>query len=224
MQELLRERSSALPYSVVPNGNGQINAGTPTGNNPRGSPLGPLAINNNQNSNNPFPQDANKIDSFNNYLSSAYAQGVDPAAPSSVTRNFPFTIYRSSLNPSTQLRLANQAPYMSPEGQQIAGLTIDNNGVLSYTGDFSCGSAPSELINGVIKATGNNVFNVMTDEGKMYVVKVGSCSQAIANSPNYNLSVGDRIKLAGQGAGVNVMNLYQATCDCSKCNQPSVPL
>lgn len=58
MQELLRERSNALPYSVVPNGNGVTNAGTPNGNNPRGSPLGPLSVNNNGNSNNPFEQEA----------------------------------------------------------------------------------------------------------------------------------------------------------------------
>lgn len=39
----------------MPNGNGMTNAGTPTGNNPRGSPLGPLAINNNVgDSSNPF--------------------------------------------------------------------------------------------------------------------------------------------------------------------------
>lgn len=202
----------------MPNGNGQTNAGTPTGNNPRGSPLGPLAVNNNGNNDNPFSQQAERIDSFNNYLSSAYAQGVDPTVPSSVTRNFPFTIYRSTTGP--QLRNPNQGnSFVNVDGQQVTGLTQDNNGVLTYSGDFSCGSAPSDLIDGIIQKIGNNAFTVQTPEGLMYVVKVGSCSQAIANTPNYNLAVGDRIKLAGQAAGSGIMNLYQATCDCTRCNQ-----
>lgn len=110
--------------------------------------------------------------------------------------------------------------YIGVDGQQISGLTQDVNGMLNYVGDFSCGNAPSDLIDGTIQKVGNNAFTVQTTEGLMYVVKVGSCSQAIANTPNYTLSVGDRIKLAGQAAGAGIMNLYQATCDCARCNQP----
>lgn len=140
---------------------------------------------------------------------------MDPTIPSSVTKNYPFTIYRTATG-NPQLR---NNVYVGVNGQQVSGLTQDNNGVLTYTGDFSCGSAPSDLIDGMIQNVGNNAFTVKTPEGTMYVVKVGTCSQAIANVPNYNLAVGDKIKLAGQAAGQGIMNLYQATCDCAGCSQ-----
>lgn len=34
--------SDALPYAIVPNGNSASQGGTPSGNNPSGSPLGPI--------------------------------------------------------------------------------------------------------------------------------------------------------------------------------------
>lgn len=78
--------------------------------------------------------------------------------PSSVTRNFPFTIYRSA---NGKLRNQNDiGNFVNVDGQQIIGLTQDSNGVFTFNGDFNCGSAPSDLIDGVIKGVGNNVFNV----------------------------------------------------------------
>ena len=132
-----------------------------------------------------------------------------------MTRNFPFTIYRSANG-----RLRNQndlGTFVNIDGQQIVGLTQDSNGIYSYNGDFNCGSAPSDLIDGVVRGVGNNVLNVETSNGRRYVVRVGSCSQAIANTPNYTISPGDKIKVSGQASGFGVMNLYQATCECAKC-------
>lgn len=43
LEEVIAYYSDALPYSIVPNGNGRTDAGTPSGNNPSGSPLGPIA-------------------------------------------------------------------------------------------------------------------------------------------------------------------------------------
>lgn len=164
---------------------------------------------------------------------------MDPAIPSTVTRSFPFTIYRSANgnlgNTNTQLRNPNTnlnngfngfsvnqnvgslIPITNVDGQQIAGLSQDDNGNLYYTGDFNCGSAPSDLIEGVIKGIGTNALRVQEINGRTYIVKVGSCSQAIANTPNYSISVGDKIKFSGQSAGMGVMNLYQASCECTKC-------
>lgn len=48
MEQLLQERSDSLPYSIVPNGNGFTNPGTPIGNNPSGSALGPYPSTSNQ--------------------------------------------------------------------------------------------------------------------------------------------------------------------------------
>jgi len=46
-EELIQVYSNALPYAIVPNGNSFTNAGTPLGNNPSGSALGPLQQNGN---------------------------------------------------------------------------------------------------------------------------------------------------------------------------------
>ena len=42
LEEIISEFSDALPYSVIPNGNGLTNIGIPPGNNAIGSGLGPL--------------------------------------------------------------------------------------------------------------------------------------------------------------------------------------
>ena len=76
--------SDALPYSIVPNGNGNTPAGTPSGNNPSGSPLGPIK-NNGDGAPGSF-----MITSWTHYLSSAFGAGVHPAFTGSVTRLYPF--------------------------------------------------------------------------------------------------------------------------------------
>lgn len=123
----------------------------------------------------------------------------------------------NGFNLSGSPNLAGLIPVTNIDGQQIGGLAQDADGNLYYTGDFSCGSAPSDLIEGVIKGLGNNALRVQASNGRNYIVKVGSCSQAIANTPNYSLSVGDKIKFSGQSSGMGVMNLYQASCECAKC-------
>ena len=77
LEELIALYTDALPYAIVPNGNG-VGAGTPTGNNPSGSPLGPV----NTSGNGAFGSFT--IPSWTNYLSSAYGAGVNPAFPGSV--------------------------------------------------------------------------------------------------------------------------------------------
>lgn len=61
--------TNALPYAIVPNGNG-TGAGSPTGNNPSGSPLGPINTNGNGASG------SFTVSSWTNYLSSAFGAGV----------------------------------------------------------------------------------------------------------------------------------------------------
>ena len=214
MEELLRERSSALPYSIVPNGNGVSTAGTPTGNNPRGSPLGPLVVNNPSNNPNAYAQASSQITDYSNYLSSAYANGVDPTRPETLTQSYPFSVYRPL---GAQLR--NQAtlvPITGPDGTPLVGIS-NVDGVPSYTGDFSCSSAPNALINGLITQVGNNVVTIKGSDQKEYVARIGSCTQASADRKNYTMSVGDQIQFSGQKTGNQVLNVYQARCKCTKC-------
>ena len=84
VEELIAHYSDALPYSIVPNGKGKTNAGTPYGNNPSGSPLGPIQHGGSG------AQGVFKIRNWHNYLSLAFGAGVHPAFRGSVTNLYPF--------------------------------------------------------------------------------------------------------------------------------------
>lgn len=60
------------------------NPGTPFGNNPSGSPLGPINTNGNG------APGSFRVNNWANYLSLAYGAGVSPAFTGSVTELFPF--------------------------------------------------------------------------------------------------------------------------------------
>lgn len=80
MEQLLQERSDSLPYSIVPNGNGFTNPGTPIGNNPSGSALGP------------FPQGSNQI--YNSLITSSSSSTGSTFGGSTVSEPYPFSLYR----------------------------------------------------------------------------------------------------------------------------------
>lgn len=86
VEELITVYTSALPFSIVPNGNG-VNIGTPVGNNPSGSALGAVTS-----SGQTVGTQQVSIGSLNSYLSSAYSMGVDPARPSTVTTLYPLSV------------------------------------------------------------------------------------------------------------------------------------
>jgi hypothetical protein len=79
--------SDALPYSIVPHGNGNTNPGLPLGNNPSGSPFGPIS-----NDGDGAPG-SYKIEDWTHYLSMAFGAGVHPSFPGSVNELFPFNLY-----------------------------------------------------------------------------------------------------------------------------------
>jgi hypothetical protein len=84
--EIISSSTNALPFAIIPNGNGQTPAGTPFGNNPSGSPLGPISEKNQVNPGSPVA-----VGDLTTYLSQAYGAGVDPARPSSATTLFPLS-------------------------------------------------------------------------------------------------------------------------------------
>lgn len=77
LEELIAKYSDALPYSIVPNGNGLTNLGEPFGNNPSGSALG--AVN-----------DGYFVSDFTHYLSNAFGAGIHPAFSRPVNHLYPF--------------------------------------------------------------------------------------------------------------------------------------
>lgn len=84
MEEIINHYSDALPYSIVPHGNGQ-GAGRPFGNNPSGSALGPIKKDGDG------AAGVFTVDNFTHYLSLAYGAGVNPSFHGSVTKLFPFS-------------------------------------------------------------------------------------------------------------------------------------
>ena len=80
LEELIAKYSDALPYAIVPNGNGLTDTGNPNGNNPSGSPLGPTAAS----------SGAFYISDWTHYLSNVFGAGVSPNFIGTVNELYPF--------------------------------------------------------------------------------------------------------------------------------------
>lgn len=87
VEEIIGTYTTALPFSIVPNGQGLTDAGNPAGNNPSGSPLGPVPVRNEVNPNDPVI-----IGDISSYLSRAYGASVDPARPETVSTVYPLSV------------------------------------------------------------------------------------------------------------------------------------
>lgn len=111
VQEIIAASTSALPFAIVPNGNGVTPSGSPAGNNPSGSPLGPVLERNEVQ-----PGSSVVVGDLNSYLSQAYGAGVDPTKPSTVSTLYPL----SSL---TIQALTGQSPsgVFNPDGTFVTG-------------------------------------------------------------------------------------------------------
>ena len=77
LEELIAKYSDALPYSIVPNGNGLTNLGEPFGNNPSGSALGSV-------------NDGYTVSDFTHYLSNAFGAGIHPSFNRPINHLYPF--------------------------------------------------------------------------------------------------------------------------------------
>lgn len=174
LEELIAHYSNALPYAIVPNGNG-VGAGTPWGNNPSGSALGPVTATGGVTG-------SFRVNSWTNYLSSAYGAGVNPAFPGSVTELFPFSF------------LSN----------------VNGNIVINGNGGCGGSSAPS-VTTGTVVAVRPDSFDVRSDSG-VYKINVAPCTAFNANRPDYVLEVGHVAVVKGTPVSPYVWNGTAATC------------
>ena len=78
LDELVAKYTNALPYAIVPNGNG-VGAGTPYGNNAAGAALGPATRGTN----------AFRVTDWTNYLSSAFGSGIHPSFDGNINYLYP---------------------------------------------------------------------------------------------------------------------------------------
>lgn len=87
VEEIIRSSTNANVFSIIPNGLGQTDAGTPAGNNPSGSALGPVSVRNEVN-----PGSKVQIGNLATYLSNAYGAGVDPSRPGTASFLYPLSV------------------------------------------------------------------------------------------------------------------------------------
>lgn len=190
LDEFVARYSKALPYAIVPNGNG-VGAGTPLGNNPAGSALGPIRTGGNG------APGSFKVSSWNNYLSSAYGAGVSPAVIGSVTELFPFNF----LSTTSGNQSANTGVLNAYQG--LAG------------GCFGKYAGQGERVTtGVVVAVRATGFDLKDKEGQVRTVNVAPCTKLNANKPDYILETGHTAVAKGyevQGATWTI-DASQVTC------------
>lgn len=138
--------ADVLPYAIVPNGGGKTDPGYPAGNNPSGSPLGPIATNGNG------APGSYPINSWTNYLSQAFGAGVNPAIIGSITNLFPF-----SFSSTVQGNLVTNAGY---------GNIRSATGTASkISGGCGGGNGRTQSITGRVSLVRNDSFDLRTDQG-----------------------------------------------------------
>lgn len=196
LEELIAHYTNALPYAIVPNGNGATNPGTPFGNNPSGSPLGPV------NANGDGAPGSFRVNSWTNYLSTAYGAGVNPAYPGSVTQLFPFNFLSGT------------------SGNQAQGTLVNNNygnirGQGGQGGQGGCGGSGigARVTTGVVVEVRQSSFDLRANDGQVFTINVAPCTQLAANVAGYTMEAGDKAVVKGYDSGVaHVWNGAQATC------------
>lgn len=196
LEDLIAHYSNALPYAIVPNGNG-VGSGTPYGNNPAGSALGPV-----RNNGNGAPGSF-RVPSWTNYLSSAYGAGVSPAYPGSVTDLYPFNFLSRT------------------SGNQYANTGVTNSGLRGGERNEGAGGCFGKYAGqgehsttGVVVAVRTDGFDLKDNEGKVHPVNVKPCTKLNANKPDYILETGHQAVAKGypvQGLDLAI-DASQVTC------------
>lgn len=179
LEELIAHYSDALPYAIVPNANLGTNPGTPYGNNPSGSPLGYIKTNGNGS------PGSFKINSWVNYLSSAYGSGINPSFIGSVTELFPFN-FLSSVNGNNVVNGNMRATY------------ADNGN--KYSENVNCSgkdSTDQQVATGSITSITDEGFELQTGDGRSLKIRVSPCTKLNSNKAGYKMRYGDQAIVRG---------------------------
>ena len=183
LEEIIAKYSDALPYSIVPNGNGRTDPGTPYGNNPAGSALGPVDRSGSG------AKGSFKIKDWTHYLSLAFGAGVHPAYIGSVTELFPFNFLSS-----------------------VDGTYIENNYNYKQQGGACGGNGPVRAISGTVSFIGEDSFKVRLDNGEEYDISIDPCTKLNSNIDGYKLSIGDEAIAKGAQKIGRSLGASQVTC------------
>ena len=169
----------------MPNGNGKTPAGNPAGNNPSGSPLGPIKADGNG------APGSFKISSWTHYLSSAFGAGVHPSFKGSVTILYPFN-FESVVDGNM---VENK---VEEEGRKNMG---------------ACGgNGPMRVMNGEVIEVGEMSFTIKLKNGEKERIDVLPCTKMNSNVANYKMKKGDEVIVKGTRKGYKKTEASQATC------------
>ena len=163
-------------------------AGTPYGNNPSGSPLGPV------NTNTDGAPGSFVVSNWTHYLSQAFGAGVNPAYQGSVNRIYPFNFF-SNVNGNT---VSNNYNGLRAASSTTSNICSGNGAVRSTTGQ--------------IIGVNENSFDLQLDDGSVMHINIAPCTQMNANQPNYTMSSGNVAIVKGIQNSSNSMNGQSVMC------------
>lgn len=196
VQEIISSSTAALPFAIVPSGNGNTPAGSPAGNNPSGSPLGPVPDRNQVAAGSPVV-----VGDLSSYLSQAYGAGVDPTKPSTVT-----TLYPISGLTLQALTGQSSAGVFNPDGTFVTGgFSTGGNNPTTFPVGSQAGGAGSP--NGAFGAAGNGPYGLSNGNSGLYGggnIPAGGVAGPIAGTLNAFSCNGGSGLTQGQGRVVAV--------------------
>lgn len=208
VQEIIAASTNALPFAIVPNGQGNTPAGSPAGNNPSGSPLGPVVERNEV-----APGSPVVVGDLNTYLSQAYGAGVDPSRASTLSALYPLGL-------TTIQALTGQSTtgVFNPDGSFTQGrvpVTAGSQGVPNTFGlaNFSCnGVSGLTQGRGSVQSVQPGQIVVQLDNGNKVNLNVSGCSNLNAVKQNFSIVPQTIVYFKGVQNGSGSINLQQLTC------------
>lgn len=197
VEEIIRSSTNANVFSIIPNGLGETEAGTPAGNNPSGSPLGPVQIRNEVKEGSKV-----QIGDLRSYLSSAYGAGVDPSRPSTASYLYPLSVITIEA-----ITGQSQTGVFNADGTFVSAYPEDEEGLA----DFECNNGGDVKGEGVVKAVQHGAIKVEWN-GQHLWLEIGSCSQLESTKENNVMTTYDRVYFKGSFNSAGTVALNKLTC------------
>lgn len=213
VQEIIASSTTALPFAIVPNGNGLTPSGLPAGNNPSGSPLGAVPERNEV-----APGSPVVVGDLSSYLSQAYGASVDPTKPSTVSSLYPL----SSLTVQALTGQSNSGIF-NPDGSFTGSQNGALNGLSGLPGratgsgsnplsSFSCnGQSGLTQGQGVVTSVQPGKIILTLQNGNKLTLNIAGCSNLNAVRQNYSITPQTPVYYKGVQTTQGV-NLSQLTC------------
>ena len=203
VEEIIRSSTDANLFSIVPNGLGETDAGNPPGNNPSGSPLGPVK------ERNEVPPGAKvQIGDLRNYLSQSYGAGVDLARPSTVSYLYPLSVVTiEAITGKSEVGIFN------PDGTFRSSYPkekVDEKGELPK---FDCTNS-NDLVQGeaTVKSVQKGAIKIQLKNGDHMFLEISSCTKLESTKEHNVITTYDKVFFKGNKNAWGTVELQKLTC------------